>query len=42
MDERRSLESRYSGAQLEQQLAALRQRFFADEARTIEVEEAAK
>ncbi|MBI5505537.1 MAG: hypothetical protein HY899_12100 [Deltaproteobacteria bacterium] len=39
MDERRSLESSYSGAQLEQQLASLRQRYFGDEARTIELEE---
>lgn len=39
MNERRSLESRYSGEQLEQQLAALRQRYFGDEGRTIELEE---
>ncbi len=39
MDERRALEARYSGQQLEQQLAALRERYFAHEARTIELEE---
>jgi len=39
MDGRRALESRYSGAQFEQQLASLRQRYFGEEARTIELEE---
>lgn len=39
MNERRSLEGRYSGAELEQQLADLRRRYFADESRTIELEE---
>jgi hypothetical protein len=39
MNERRSLESRYSGDELEQQLADLRRRHFGDVSRTIELEE---
>lgn len=39
MDERRALEQRYSGDQLDQQLAALRERYFGFEAKTIGLEE---
>lgn len=39
MNERRSLEGRYSGEQLDEQLAALRRRYFADESHTIALEE---
>ena len=39
MNERRALENRYSGEQLEQQLDALRERYFGDESYTIEREE---
>jgi hypothetical protein len=39
MDERRALEGRFSGAELERQLATLRERYFGYEAVTIEREE---
>jgi hypothetical protein len=39
MNERRALEGRYSGADLDQQLAALRQRYFGEESHTIGLEE---
>jgi hypothetical protein len=39
MRERRSLETRSTGAELEQQLASLRERYFGEESRTIELEE---
>jgi hypothetical protein len=39
MKERRALEQRYSGAELDQQIAALRERYFGDESLTIQREE---
>ncbi|HOM27995.1 MAG TPA: hypothetical protein PLS81_00870 [Deltaproteobacteria bacterium] len=39
MEEREALESRYTGAELEERLKALRQEYFDDEATTIELEE---